>query len=360
MRLALVLALFTAGAGGLTAQTDFTLGVGANTVRYSGGSTTSGSLSPGFRLLRPSAYVDLAGLIGTLSEGRWSSVGRATVWFATPPLMAGLRLGAEGNASGTTYTDGPWTAAAHGLGEIFWAGRTGGIGLAAGSSAGWIEDQPSVNAFHARARGWWQVGRTSWSLSAEPTHFLGEWFTDATAAVTLEQGPVSLSVWGSARLSDVYTNRAAGGGAISWYVLPRLALELGGGSYLPDPYQGLIGARYFSAGLRLHSAERRPVPAIAPPRDTPLVPLRQGDSLLVHFRMPGARSVTLAGDWDGWSQHPLAAAPGDSWTGWLRVAPGLHQFVLLVDGRDWVVPAGVTRVPDGMGGFAALLQVPEP
>ncbi|HSB54933.1 MAG TPA: glycogen-binding domain-containing protein [Gemmatimonadales bacterium] len=359
MRLPLYLILCTATAGALSAQTDLSVGVGANTVRYSGGSSTSGSLSPAFRFTGPSTYLDMGGIIGTLENNRWSSVGRATLWLASPPLFGAVRASAEGNTSGTTYTDGPWTVAAHGLGEVFWSGPRGGIGLAAGASSGWIKDQSSVTAFHGRARAWYQLGRSSWSLSAEPTHFLGAWFTDVTAAASLDRGPVSLSAWGSARLSGTYPNRAAGGGAIAWYVLPRLALELGGGSYLPDPYQGLIGAKYLSAGVRLHSARRIP-PVTTVVRDSPMVPLRQGDSVLVHFRMPGARTLALAGDWDGWTQHPLTDQGNSTWTGTLRLAPGLYHFVLLVDGTDWVVPAGVTRVPDGMGGFAALLTVTEP
>jgi hypothetical protein len=358
MRLPLYVVLLTSTAGTLSAQTDFSIGLGANTVRYSGGSTTSGSVSPGLRLSRPSVYLDLGGIVGTLDSSRWSSVGRGTLWLATPPLWGGLRVGAEGNASGTTYTGGAWTAALHGLGEVFWAGSRGGVGLGAGSSSGWIENQPSVHAFRGRARAWWQAGRANWSLTAEPTHFLGAWFTDVTGAVSLDRGPVSLALWGSARLSGTYPNRSAGGGSIAWYVLPRVALELGGGSYLPDPYQGLIGAKYLSAGVRLHSAPRS-APATAVPQENPLVPLREGDSLVVHFQMPGAKSVALAGDWDGWTQHPLSPLGNDGWIGGLKLAPGLYHFVLLVDGTDWVVPGGVARVPDGMGGFAALLLVPE-
>jgi hypothetical protein len=360
MRLPFCFVLCTALAGPLRAQADLSIGVGANTVRYSGGSSTSGSLSPAFRLTGPSSYLDIGGIVGTLDQGRWSTVGRATLWLASAPLVKAVRVGAEASALGTTYTDGPWTAAGHGLGEVFWSGSKGGLGLAAGSSTGWIKDQPSVSAFHGRARAWYQLGPSSWSVSAEPTHFLGAWFTDLNASGALDRGPVSLFLWGSARLSGTYPNRAAGGGAIAWYVLPRLALELGGGSYLPDPYQGLIGAKYLSAGVRLHTARRAAATTATVEVDAPLEPLRQGDSLLVHFRMPGARSVSLAGDWDGWLQHPLNNAGKDSWTGTIQLAPGLYHFVLLVDGKDWVVPGGVTRVPDGMGGYAALLSVSPP
>jgi hypothetical protein len=340
------------------AQTDLSIGLGANTVRYSGGSTTSGSISPGFRFTSPTSFLDVSGIIAAMSEGQWSSVGRGSVWLSTRASLGGLRLGAEGSLAGTTHTGGPWTASAYGLGEVFRAGARGGVGVAAGPSSGWIRDQPSVTAFHTRARAWWLPGGVNWTASVEPTHFLGAWFTDATAGVSLERGPVVASVWGAARLSQTYPNRTVAGGAITWYVRPILSLELSGGSYLPDPYQGLTGAKYLAAGVRLHSDRRAPRPATVP-RDNPLVPQRQGDSLLLHFQMPGARSVALAGDWDGWTEHRLAPGEPGHWTGSLALKPGVYHFVLLVDGKDWVVPGGVARVSDGMGGFAALLVVPE-
>lgn len=281
------------------------------------------------------------------------------LWAATPSIAGGFHLAGEGSVAGTTHTGGPWTAAAHGLGELFWAGSRGGFGVGAGPSAGWIESQPSVTALHTRARAWLRVGYTDLALSVEPTRFLGAWFTDASAGVSVERGPVVASLWGLARLSQSYGSRAALSGALQFYLTPHLALELGGGSYLPDPYQGLPRARYVAAGLRLHSG-RRALRAPPAPRWPPLVPAWRGDSVLLQFRMPGATSVALAGDWNEWRPHPLRSTGGEGWEGTLSLTPGVYHFVLLVDGKEWVVPAGVATVGDGMGGKTAMLVVTQP
>jgi hypothetical protein len=88
-----------------------------------------------------------------------------------------------------------------------------------------------------------------------------------------------------------------------------------------------------------------------------LIPDVRGDSLVVRFRFRGVQSVAIAGDWDGWQTHPLRPIGADLWQGTFVLARGLHHFNLLVDGRTWVVPAGVTTAPDGLGGLVAVMFV---
>ena len=90
----------------------------------------------------------------------------------------------------------------------------------------------------------------------------------------------------------------------------------------------------------------------------PLVPVARGDSLVVRFRMAGARSVAIAGEWNSWRQVALRPLGDDVWEAVLGLRRGLYHFNLLVDGSDWVVPNGVATVPDGMGGMVAVLIVP--
>jgi hypothetical protein len=351
----LVLAASLAAAS-LAAQTEASLGLGVSTVRYTGSSSTSPSLSPNLQYASPGLFAGVSGTVALLGQGEWSDQGRANLWLASPPLLGRLRLAGDGTAAGTTHTGGPWTAAAHGLGELLWAAPRWGFGVAAGPSAGWIQEQPSVTVLHTRARAWWRLAGADWAAVVEPTRFLGAWFTDASLGFTASRGPVVASFWGLTRLSSTYGSKAAASAFVQVFATPWLAVEAGGGSLLPDPYQGLPRAGYVLLGLRLHSA-RRPARAVSMPSTSPLIPARQGDSLLIRFRMPRASSVALAGDWTAWQPTPLRPAGDDAWEGWVHLSPGLYHFVLLVDGTDWVVPGGITAVPDGMGGMTALLLV---
>jgi len=140
-------------------------------------------------------------------------------------------------------------------------------------------------------------------------------------------------------------------------VRPRVSLELGGGSSLSEPYQGLPRAGFVTLGVRFHHSPRAPPPTAAP-QWAPLVPEPRGDSLVVRFRMPDARSVAIAGDWNAWQPVRLRPLGDDVWEGTLVLRRGLYHFNLQVDGSDWVVPNGVATVPDGLGGMVALLVVP--
>ena len=360
-----VIAVLIAAASGATpvaAQTEASLGIGVGTVRYatdSGGTSFStATFSPAFHASSPRLAADLFGSAASLDSGRWSFQGRADVWTATPPLAGGLRLGVEGILAGTTRTDSGWGSAAHGIAELLWSAPRWGIGLGAGPSAGWSPDT-SVAALHTRARLWWRPrgGSTDWLLSFEPTRFGGAWFTDATAGVTVERGAVIVSVSANGRYSAVYGSKAAGSAFLQVFVSPSVALELGGGGYLNDPYQGLPRATLVTLGVRLHRARRiqRDAPVV---KWAPLVPATSGDSLVVQFHLAGARSVAIAGDWNAW--RPISLKPVDDavWEGAFVLARGLYHFDLLVDGVDWVVPKGVAAVPDGLGGMVAVLVVP--
>jgi hypothetical protein len=362
------------GAAPAGAQTDASIALGVGTGRYEAGACGLGasrpcaapsgfgfaSVAPALRYAAPTFVADGSGSVASLPGGVWASQERLFVWGATPPLGRGLRLSAEGILAGTTISNGGWTAAAHGLGELVWSAPKWGIGVGAGPSAGWIANDTSVRALHTRVRLWWRPGGpdagSNWQVFVEPTHFGNAWFTDASAGVTLERGQVVLSLGAVARLSSVYGSTGGGSTFLQLFVAPAVSLELAGGSYLRDPYQGLPRGGFLTLGLRFH-ASPRPAGA-ATPNWAPLVPQSRGDSLVVRFRFPDAHSVAIAGDWDAWQTTPLRSVGGDVWEGTLRLARGLHHFNVLVDGTDWVVPNGVATVSDGFGGIVALLLVP--
>ena len=360
-----ILALLVAASAAATptaAQVDPSLGFGVGTVRFEGGSSfSSAAFSPDIHYARSRFTADFSGSVASLPGGVWATQGRADLWGVTRPLKDGWQLGAEAILGGTSRSDSGTTAADHGLVEAVRSAPRWGMGLGAGPSGGWIANVGWVGALHTRARAWWRSGTTAtdaeWQVSVEPTRFPDGWFTDAGASVTLRRGPAVVSLWTGARLSGAYGSTAAGNAFLQVALAPAWSLELGGGSYLRDPYQGLPRAGFVTLGLRFH-ARRRPTSAAPTVREAPLVPALRGDSLVVRFRMERAHSVAIAGDWNAWRPRPLVAAGDDLWEGTLALPRGLYHFNLLVDGADWVVPHGVAVVPDGLGGMVALLVVP--
>jgi len=350
--------------GAANARGQLSLGAGLATVRYPGGSSLSTpSVSPTFLYSAPTFTANLSGALALLPASVLYSQGRADLWAASSPLTdPHLRVGVEGLWSGSARSDGGRTTTAQGVVEVLWSVPAGGIGLGGGPSYGWIAAQPpSVTALHLRARAWWERGITSATLAVEPTRFLGAWFTDVTIGLTLS--PTNSKVVASAslggRLSRAYGSKGVGSAFLQYYVTPAFAIEGGGGAYLSDPYQGFPRAGYLAAGVRWFPPARRAAEATAPTRRAPpLVPYRRGDTLFVRFSMPGAKSVALAGEWNRWTPEPLRALGGDLWEGPITLASGTYRFNLLVDGNDWVVPAGVATLSDGLGGLVALLVVP--
>jgi hypothetical protein len=177
------------------------------------------------------------------------------------------------------------------------------------------------------------------------------------AGATAERGRFTLSLWVAARGSAAYGSKGAGSTAVQYSVTPTVTLEAGAGSYLSDPFQGLPRAGFVSAGMRVYATPKPPRPPTTAPHLTPLIASRRGDSVVVRFRMDGARSVAIAGDWNAWRPAPLRPLGGDIWEGTALLAAGTYHFSLLVDGKEWVVPGGVAVVSDGMGGMVAVLTV---
>jgi len=175
--------------------------------------------------------------------------------------------------------------------------------------------------------------------------------------VTIERGPVSTTLWAVVRASDAYGSKGTGSVSLRWFLAPAVSFEASGGGYLPDPYQGLDRAGYFTASVRMW-ARRRPAVDAPTRRWPPLVPERRGDSVVVRFSFEGAKAVAIAGDWNAWQPVPLRPLAGDEWEGAFLLESGLYHFNLLVDGWDWVVPNGVATVRDGLGGLVAVLLVP--
>jgi 1,4-alpha-glucan branching enzyme len=119
---------------------------------------------------------------------------------------------------------------------------------------------------------------------------------------------------------------------------------------------GLAAAAVASVFL-LPRPEAPPVPAAAGTTASPVV--------YVQFVLdaPGARSVSVGGDFDGWNgSFALEDPDGDGvWTGRAPVEPGLHSYMFLLDGSRWVTDPEASRYnDDGFGNRNAVLAVAAP
>jgi 1,4-alpha-glucan branching enzyme len=76
---------------------------------------------------------------------------------------------------------------------------------------------------------------------------------------------------------------------------------------------------------------------------------------------PDARSVAVAGDFNGWSSssHALRRDKSlDVWTLVVRLPPGEHRFMYIVDGDSWISPPyAEDYVDDGFGAKNGVVVV---
>jgi len=122
------------------------------------------------------------------------------------------------------------------------------------------------------------------------------------------------------------------------------------------------GAILVLAGSAWLMGGRKAAPPVSPAQDLATAP---SDSVvvIVEFALeaPDARSVAVAGDFTGWSPGiDLQDPDGDGlWAGRVRITPGIHKYMFVINGSHWVTdPRAVRHVDDGFGNRNAVLVVP--
>lgn len=92
--------------------------------------------------------------------------------------------------------------------------------------------------------------------------------------------------------------------------------------------------------------------------------LTSGQEAKVFVRLvllqPGARSVSVAGDFNGWNpgQTKLERSEGGMWTATIALKPGRYQYMFVIDGKQWVAdPLASEASGDGFGSQNAVLDV---
>ncbi len=86
------------------------------------------------------------------------------------------------------------------------------------------------------------------------------------------------------------------------------------------------------------------------------------DGLYVQFILeaPDAQSVAVAGDFNEWAPEIALADPdGDGiWSGRVLLAPGVHKYMFVLDGDEWITDPHAERyTEDGYGNRNAVIAI---
>jgi len=76
--------------------------------------------------------------------------------------------------------------------------------------------------------------------------------------------------------------------------------------------------------------------------------------------MPAAETVHLVGDFNEWQPTVELEDPdGDGvWVGRVSLQPGVHQYMFVIDGADWITdPNAVSYQDDGFGQRNAVVAI---
>jgi hypothetical protein len=104
------------------------------------------------------------------------------------------------------------------------------------------------------------------------------------------------------------------------------------------------------------------VPVTTTPAQTVSLGTEQDTKIYVRLVLlqPGARSVSVAGDFNGWNpgQTQLERSEGGMWTATIALKPGRYQYMFVIDGKQWIAdPLAAEGAGDGFGAQNAVLDV---
>ncbi len=99
-------------------------------------------------------------------------------------------------------------------------------------------------------------------------------------------------------------------------------------------------------------------------RTSKIAPLELTIPVEFQLDLPDAGTVSLAGSFNNWDADatPLARQPGTGrWVATLRLAPGWHEYLFVVDGIHWIPdPTTSTRIVSGQGDTSSAIYVGPP
>jgi hypothetical protein len=165
------------------------------------------------------------------------------------------------------------------------------------------------------------------------------------AQVQAKLAPASISPWGRLRAA---------------ITVPR-TLEWNLASAMAAASVALVAI----AGLLQFAPERVvevPIPAVGNQAQTASSTTGQESKVFVRLVLlqPDARSVSVAGDFNGWNpgQTKLERSEGGMWTATIALKPGRYQYMFVIDGKQWIAdPLAEEGAGDGFGAQNAVLDV---
>lgn len=106
-----------------------------------------------------------------------------------------------------------------------------------------------------------------------------------------------------------------------------------------------------------------PLPVTGPAGPEGGVATSGSPPLYVQFRLdaPGASNVSLAGSFTNWQpRYELREVAPGVWTAMIPLKPGIHDYLFMVDGTEWVPDPAARPVEDGFGGTNSRLFLARP
>jgi hypothetical protein len=141
--------------------------------------------------------------------------------------------------------------------------------------------------------------------------------------------------------------------ATPWWRRRSIALSPVGGFALAAGFGALMVLGGIGVGRSMAAPDvRGAAVAAAPQADTVHV-------VRFVFAAPGARSVALAGDFNGWSREatPLEELDSGVWAVTVTLPVGRHEYAFVVDGQRWAADPAATRARDEFGQESSVLFV---
>jgi len=140
---------------------------------------------------------------------------------------------------------------------------------------------------------------------------------------------------------------------------PTIALIASAGVRPSSATYGIARSRFMELGARVSpGALSRPrLPRGVRPTAAAFQVEDDRGARRLRVRVPGARSVELAGDFTNWQPIALRHGDMDEWEVTLPIAPGVHRVAIRIDGDSWTTPPGVAAVADEFQGTVGVIVV---
>jgi hypothetical protein len=277
------------------------------------------------------------------NAGGWLGTARMQMGNERHGMILGLGSGHSFTSAGSQplsrFEAGGWSR----LGRFdlgFWVRRTG---LTVPGSVQ-QDDRSPVDTLH---------------LGGAGRRTLRDHYTDIETTVGWTRGSLALEAGAGRRFGQIFR-------FTSWYlralyqVTPRVALVASSGQFPVDVVSGLPSGGFTTLSMRFNLRQDTPVrPHFrVAGRGRPFSTTPAGDGThVIEVRLPQATVVELMGDFTDWKPVLLVPGEGDLWRLRMRIAAGIHEVNVRVDGGTWIVPPGLTSVDDGLGGRVGIFSL---